>query len=409
MNMQAPETIKLDANKPINLTGKFYLNNRWACYKYMREHLPVHKVKMVGIGIYATARYEDCLTVLKDERFARNRTKVTGGSRFPVPLPANLRLVGESMIVEDDPEHRRLRQLVQKAFSPKALKDVEERVTLWAHDLADECVNRGEFRMQADFSQPIPMRAIAQMMGIDEEAVPIFAKSVRTLTEGFNGWRIARTLLWDLRQGVGFVRELVKKKRNNPGDDILSRLIHAEEDGDNLTENEVISMVFLLIVAGFETTTNLISNGVRVFAKHPDQWQRLKERPELIGPAVEELLRHSGPVHGTKMNYAKEDIELGGVLIPKGAPVMPFLGSANRDESFFEDPDVFDIGRKDNKHLSFAQGNHFCLGAFLARMEARISFQALLQRTNAFELVDEPEISNMPGWYRYKDYRVRIR
>ena len=214
-------------------------------------------------------------------------------------------------------------------------------------------------------------------------------------------------MFWDLRKSVAFVRDQVEKKRANPGEDILSALIHAEEDGDRLTEDELVSMVFLLIVAGFETTTSLISNSIITFNHHPDQLERLHNEPRLLSSAVEELLRFAGPIHGTKMNYARQDMELRGVHIPKGTAVMPLLGSANRDETVFEDPDRFDIARDPNKHLSFSQGNHFCLGAFLARMETKIALETLYQRFEKLDFVDEPEVAPMPGWYRYKDYRVR--
>ena len=408
MNAKIPEPIKLSPNKPLNLTDKHFLAHRWAYYKYLREELPVHDVKMMGVAIKVVSRYEDCLMVAKDdELFGRNRAKITGGSKLPFPVPKNIQLLANSMIIEDDPEHRRLRQLVQKAFAPRSLEVLEQRLQEWAHTLVDECAARGEFYVQADFSLQLPSKAIAMMIGIDEEDMPRFQESLRVLSEGLSGWRIARTMFWDLRKAVTFVREQVEYKRDNPGEDILSALIHAEEDGDRLTEDELVSMVFLLIVAGFETTTSLISNSVITFNHHPDQLERLHQEPRLLSSAVEELLRFAGPVHGTKMNYARKDMELRGVQIAKGTAVMPLLGSANRDETVFSEPDRFDIARDPNKHLSFSQGNHFCLGAFLARMETKIALETLYSRFEKLEFVDEPEVAAMPGWYRYKDYRVR--
>lgn len=408
MNAKAPEPIKLNPNKPLSLIDKHFIAHRWEYYKYLREQMPVHKVKMMGINLTVVARYEDCLMVAKDnELFGRDRAAITGGSKLPFPVPKNIQLLANSMIIEDDPQHRRLRQLVQKAFAPRSLELMEERLGEWAKALVDACADKGEFYAQSDFALQLPSKAISMMMGIDEDDMPLFQESLRVLSEGMSGWRVARTMFWDLRKSVAFVRDQVEKKRANPGEDILSALIHAEEDGDRLTEDELVSMVFLLIVAGFETTTSLISNSIITFNHHPDQLERLHNEPRLLSSAVEELLRFAGPIHGTKMNYARQDMELRGVHIPKGTAVMPLLGSANRDETVFEDPDRFDIARDPNKHLSFSQGNHFCLGAFLARMETKIALETLYQRFDKLEFVDEPEVAPMPGWYRYKDYRVR--
>lgn len=408
MNAKAPELVKLDPDKPLSLADKHFLANRWEYYKYLREELPVHKVKMMGVNLTVVSRYEDCLVVSKDnERFGRDRAAITGGSKLPFPVPKNIQLLANSMIIEDDPQHRRLRQLVQKAFAPRSLELMEGRLSDWAEALVDECAEKGEFYAQKDFALELPSKAISLMMGIDERDMPLFQESLRVLSEGLSGWRIARTMFWDLRKSVAFVREQIESKRTKPGDDILSALIHAEEDGDRLNEDELVSMVFLLIVAGFETTTSLISNSIITFNRHPDQLERLHNEPRLLGSAVEELLRYAGPIHGTKMNYARKDMELRGVHVPQGTAVMPLLGAANRDEAVFEDPDRFDIARDPNKHLAFSQGNHFCLGAFLARMETKIALDTLYQRFDQLELVEEPEIAPMPGWYRYKDYKVR--
>ncbi len=407
MNAPATTPIHVNPHKPINLAGQHFADNRWDYYRYLREHLPVHKSKLLGLTIYVTARYDDCLTLMKDERFGRNRANITGGKRLPFPMPKSVRYLSESMITEDDPEHRRLRQLVQKAFSPKSLSNVEKMVTDWAEELADDCARKGEFNVQEDFAVTVPARAIGAMMGIDGNEIDEFRHTLNVLSEGLSGWRIARTMFWDLRKVSAFVANMIERKKKNLGDDILSGLIEADIEGDRLTEQELITMVFLLVIAGFETTSSLISNGVVTFGRHRDQLHKLQAHPELWGSAVEELLRFSGPVQGTKMNYAKEDIELRGVTIPKGQPAMPLIGSANRDESVFADPDRFDVKRDPNKHLAFSQGNHFCLGAFLARMETKIAFKALYDRMPDLEIVDEPRQVAMPGWYRYKDYRVR--
>jgi cytochrome P450 len=214
---------------------------------------------------------------------------------------------------------------------------------------------------------------------------------------------------FDIPKAVKLVREMIAEKRANPADDILTGLIEAEEEGDRLSENELISMIFLLIIAGFETTVHLISNGVIALTQHPEQMARLRSDPELYGSAVEEILRFNGPLHGTKMTYAREDIELHGVTIPKGASVMPLLGAANHDPEVFANPEVFDIARTPNRHLGFSQGNHFCLGAFLARMETKIALKTLIERYPNLQLavpIEELKLQKLPGWHRYQEVPV---
>ena len=412
VDVESIQAVHIRADKPFALNNKAFAQNRWPYYAFLREHLPVHPAKIVGMSLYVTARYEDCLTVVKDPRFVRNRSTVTGGRRFPFPLPKNLAFLAEGMITQDDPEHRRLRSLVQKAFSPKSIARLETQLEAFAHTLIDQAIEKGTFNAQQDYALPIPTRVIADMVGIDDEQMEQFRQGLRILSSGFTGLAILRTVTWDLHRLVRFVRELVAEKRSNPGDDILTELIEAEEDGERLSEDELVSMVFLLVIAGFETTVHLISNGLLALLRHGGEMQKLRERPELVGSAVEEMLRYCGPVHGTKMNFATEDIELRGVVIPKASMVMPLLGSANRDERMFPDADVFDIQRDPNRHLAFSQGNHFCLGAFLARMETRVAFKVLLERSDELTLAipeHELEVLNVVGWYRHADYPVHIR
>ncbi|MGB1250957.1 MAG: cytochrome P450, partial [Candidatus Promineifilaceae bacterium] len=217
---------------------------------------------------------------------------------------------------------------------------------------------------------------------------------------------------WDMPKAVKFCRELVAKKRSNPKNDILTALIEAEEDGDKLTEDELVAMIFLLIIAGYETTVHLITNAVHTLLMHPEQLERLKAEPTLMGSTVEEVLRFNGPIHGTKMGYPKEDITLHGVTIPKGKPIMPLLGAANHDPSVFENPEVFDIARTPNKHLGFGQGIHYCLGAPLARMETITALRNLLARNPNLSLAIDPdklEIQNFPGWHRLRSLPVKLR
>ena len=397
--------------KALNLGSRDFTQHKYEYYTYLREHLPVAKGRVAMLKVHLVSRYADCMDLLKDPRFARNLTQINGGRRIPFPVPKSIEMLALSMIVEDDPEHRRLRNLVQKAFAPKSLAAMQGDMENMAHTLMDAALAKGSVDLQKEYALHIPSAVIARMIGIEYEEMPRFQNSMRVLSSGLSGWSILRTMFWDLRKTVGFLRELIARKRRDPGDDILSRLIEAEENGDQLSENELLSMLFLLIVAGYETTVHLISNGVITLLEHPHELARLRANPELAGSAVEEVLRYLPPVQGTKMNFARQDIEIAGVMIRQGEPVMPLLGSANRDPAMFPEPDVFDITRDSSKHLSFSQGNHFCLGAFLARMEAKVALQVLLERSANLRLAvpsSDLQVAAVPGWHRYTALPVHL-
>ena len=401
----------IDQSRPINLNSAEFNNDKFAWYEQIREDLPVHQAKVSIIKVFTIARYDDCTAILKDPRVLRNRSTITGGGRFPFPMPKAIKPIAESMIVEDDPNHRRLRELVRRAFRPQAIEVLETKIDQYSNELLDGLSLKKEFDLQSDYALAIPMRMIGDMMGLSREAIPQFKEMFSILTKGFGGWRIFRTLFWDMPDTVRFVRELIGQKRDHPGDDILTGLIEADAEGDRLTEDEIVAMVFLLIVGGYETTVHLITNGVLTLLENPEQLARLRDNPELINSAVEEILRHRGPVQSTKPGYAAEDIHLHGVTIPKGKPIMPLFGAANHDPRAFDNPQVFDIGRTPNRHLGFGHGNHFCLGAHLARAEARFGILNLLQRFPNLQLAGDPaslKLQNMPGWHRYDGLPVKI-
>lgn len=401
----------IDHSRPINLNSAEFNNDKFAWYEQIREDLPVHQAKVSIIKVFTIARYDDCTAILKDPRVLRNRSTITGGGRFPFPMPKAIKPIAESMIVEDDPNHRRLRELVRRAFRPQAIEVLETKIDQYSNELLDGLSLKKEFDLQSDYALAIPMRMIGDMMGLSREAIPQFKEMFSILTKGFGGWRILRTLFWDMPDTVRFVRELIGQKRDHPGDDILTGLIEADAEGDRLTEDEIVAMVFLLIVGGYETTVHLITNGVLTLLENPEQLARLRDNPELINSAVEEILRHRGPVQSTKPGYAAEDIQLHGVTIPKGKPIMPLFGAANHDPRAFDNPQVFDIGRTPNRHLGFGHGNHFCLGAHLARAEARFGILNLLQRFPNLQLAGDPaslKLQNMPGWHRYDGLPVKI-
>ncbi len=396
----------IDLRKPINLTNPEFVNDKYAWYERIREEAPVHKGKVSVLTVYTVSRYEDCAFILKDPRILRNRAVANGGgSRFPFPLPGSVKPLVQSMIITDEPEHRRLRELVRRAFRPQAIQQIEESIVSYTDELLDGLAHQQAFELQSSFALPIPVRMIGDMLGVKRDDMPRLRNAINTVTEGFGGLRMLRTLLLDLPSVVRFMRELIGEKRTNPGDDILTELINTTNDGDQLTEDELVAMAFLLVVGGYETTVHLITNGILTLLQNPEQLARLREEPHLAESAIEEILRHRGPIHGTKPGYPSEDITLHGVTIPRGKPIMPLLGAANHDPRVFENPQTFDIARTPNRHLGFGHGVHFCLGSHLARMEARIAIMGLIQRFPDLHLacdVSALEPQAMPLWHRYR-------
>ena len=401
-------TVKI--KRPINLSGKEFANNKYAYYKWLRENEPVHKGKLMNfMGGYLIAGYDDCVNLLKDERFVRNRTTATGGRKFPIPLPKSLSILMSALTATDPPDHRRLRTLVHKAFTPRMLTKLERRIESLTHELLDAAERSAKEGQQVDlmraYAYPIPVTIIAEMLGIDAHEIPKFSAYIESIINGMTGLSMIRTIAFDLPKSVKFVRRLIERKRANPGDDIMTRLIEAEEDGDSLSEDELVAMVFTLIVAGHETTYHLIVNAVYTLLMHPEVLAQLRAEPTLMDSAIEELMRFNGPIHGTDPIYATEEVILHGVTIPKGSMVTPLLGSANRDPAAFENPDILDITRTPNRHLGFGQGIHYCLGAPLARMETKIALQTLFERSPNLRLAvspDELEIVPAPGFHKYK-------
>ncbi len=400
-------------NIPKNFAGKDFNDNKYAYFEELRENSPVHKGKFFVMNATFLSRYQDCADMLRDDRFIRNRSVATGGGgRMPFPLPKSIALLANSMITEDNPAHRRLRLLVNKAFTPRSLNTMEQQIEDLTNELLDEAEPKGTVDLVQAYALPIPVKVISALMGVSDEDMPRFKQGIRVLTEGMSGWGIVRTLLWDMPKVIKFSRELIERKRAEPGPDVLSSLIAAEEEGEKLNEEELVAMIFLLIFAGYETTVHLITNTVLTLLQHPEQLEKLRANPELGGGAVEEVMRFRGPVHGTKPNYATENVEMRGVTIKKGSMVIPLLGAANRDPRFFDNPDVFDIERSPNKHLGFGYGIHLCLGAWLARLETKVAINMLLRRNPNLQLAvkeEELELQRVPFWHRYQNLPVTLR
>ena len=398
---------EFDHSRPIDLGSADFSDHKYEWYRWMLEEAPACMGKISVMKVNLVSRYEDCRMVLTDDRFIRNRGRARGkggSSPLPFPMPKSMAALSRSMIFEDDPEHRRLRNLVNRAFTPPAVGRLADRVEEMSQELLDGLEKESSFDLLERYARPIPTRVIAEMVGIPARAAGELHKNLGVLTKGMSGFALVKTLLWDLRGTGNFIRNLIARKREEPGDDILTALITAEEEGERLSEDELVAMVFLLIIGGYETTLHSITNGVRTLLEHPAQLERLRGEPDLWESATQEIIRHRGPVHGTKPQYATEDVTLHGYTIKKGTPVIPMLGAANHDPRAFDKPDEFDIARSPNHHLGFGLGMHFCLGRQLALMETRVALTNLVERFPSLRIAVDPselQIARMPGWHRH--------
>jgi len=379
----------------VDLFDPDFKANPYPAYARLRSEAPVHRVTLPdGRGVWLVTRYEDVSAVLKDERFVKDwRNAMTPEQLAQIPpIPEVMKPLTRNMLDTDPPDHERLRSLVQKAFTPRLIERMRPRVQAIADELLDAVQDSGEMDLIDDYAFPLPITVIAELLGVSAEDRNKFREWSNAAVSGDTTQEyMEKVLLPHMQAFTDYLRAMFEEKRRNPKDDLISGLVRAEEAGDKLSEDELLAMVFLLLVAGHETTVNLIGNGMLALLQHPDQLQKLREDPSLIKPAIEELLRYDGPVETSTERFAREDIAIGGTVIPKGEMVMVVIASADHDPERFADPDELDITRAANKHLAFGKGIHFCLGAPLARMEGQIAIGTLLRRMPNLRLADSPE------------------
>jgi cytochrome P450 PksS len=348
----------------------------------LREAAPISRVKsdLTPRGAWLLTRYDDVVALHVDPRFSNDIEK-HGGLPLLRFTPRPLRLLTGSMVFKDDPEHKRLRALVNKAFTPNVIQRLAPDVERVTGELLDRMAERPVADLVSGFALPLPLAIIAEMLGVTERDRERFhgwaAKFIDASASGTLGMLLALPTAYRL---TGLFQELADLRRRQPDDRLIASLLRASEGDDRLSQHEILAMIFLLLLAGHETTANLIGNGTLALLENPDQLALLRAQPELIEPAVEEFLRYASPVVCGAPRIALEDVEIGGVTIPKGSQVIGMLSSANRDATKFADPDRLDIRRDPNRHLAFGLGIHFCLGTQLARLEAKIALGALIQR-----------------------------
>ncbi|MBJ7601382.1 MAG: cytochrome P450 [Candidatus Dormibacteraeota bacterium] len=327
---------------------------------------------------WVLTRYDDVSLLLRDQRLSVERQRWKGFQALDGQAPV------ASMLVVDPPYHTRLRALVSRAFTPRTVERLRPRIEAFVNDALDRAESRGGLELIGDLAYPLPVTVIAEMLGVPSADWPRFRAWSRALVAALDPLSAraagAAGAALAAREALGgYLSEIVALRRAEPAEDLITALLLLDESGEGLTHLELVVMANLLLVAGHETTVNLIGNGVLALLRHPEQLASLRERPELIRPAVEELLRFDSPVQLTA-RVALEPFEMGAQEIQAGDMLIALLGSANRDGGQFSDPDRLDLGREPNPHLSFGRGIHFCLGASLARLEAQVAIGALVSR-----------------------------
>ena len=365
-------------------------------YARMRAEAPV--TRQIGIDgqtsiWFVTGAAEVEQVLLDSQTFVRDPARVSEelAAQFQNSDPRVRAITDNHMLNRDGDDHRRLRAIVSKAFTPRVIEALRPRVEAIAAELLDRVAAQGHMELIGDYAFPLPITVIAELLGVPTDRQDDF----RRWSDAF----VRPTITPDQQQAAMiqlqafalYMQQLVAERRQNPRDDLISRLIQAEEQGDRLNESELFSMIALLIVAGHETTVSLIGNATLAVLQHPQALAELRENPKLIPGAIEELLRYDSPVERALVRFVARDTTFGGQQLRQGELLIAVLGSANRDEARFAHPTELDIDRAPNPHLAFGKGIHYCLGAPLARLEGEIALRALIQRFPDLRLAAEAD------------------
>ena len=347
-------------------------------YRRLRTLDPVHRMRT--IDAWALTRYRDVEAVLRDHARFANADRVF------------VETISMSLLELDPPAHTRLRLLVSKAFTPRAVARLHGRIQEITDERLDAVDGMQRFDLVAALGYPLPVTVIAEMLGVRPRDLELFKGWSNVLALSVNAILTAeqvRAIKQAADEAYAYFETIIDERRRQPREDLVSALLAAEEEGDRLTRDEMLAVMLLILVAGNETTRNLIGNGMLALLRNPGELRRLREDPGLLDSAVEELLRYDSPVQ-LDDRTVREDVEIGGRSIRAGKRVVAIIGAANRDPEVFDDPDTLDIGRGEKSHLAFGRGIHYCLGAALAVLEARVAFASLLDRFTAIRLAAEP-------------------
>ena len=374
---------------PSPFAASCYRENPYLLYEQLRRETPVYKTVLPNdTEVWVVSRYENVLAGLKDGRLVKDIRNARGKSFWEMLGVGAIR--GKNMLRTDPPAHARLRSLANEAFKPKYVRELRPRIEQLAHHLVDKVQASGRMEFISDYAFPLPITVISEMLGVPEKDHDKLRQwSGNLINSGALSSERPR-LTSDLAQMVQYVRKVVADHRKHPKHDVVTQLIEAEDKGDRLSDTEIVSTVVLLLVAGHETTVNLLGNGMLALLLNPQQLQKVRQDRTLLKPAIEELLRYVNPVQMVN-RYAAEKLEIAGQEIPRGAHLILVLGAANHDPTYVPNPQELNLLRGDTRHVAFGQGIHYCLGAPLARLEGEIAFATLFDRLPNMRLAIPPE------------------
>lgn len=366
----------------INITDPKFKADPFPYYARLRVEAPVFQVS--GFRPHRKAwlitRYDDVQAMFKDERFSKDRHNAMTPDQLKkaMKLPGMFKALEQGLLNIDDPNHARLRNLIHKAFTPRLIEQMRDQVQTVASELLDKAERKGSMDLIADYATPLPLTMIGRILGMPFQDNDKFYRWTKTFVNAGSGNMFV--LVPTLLRFMSYLRALIKERRAHPKDDLISTMVLAKEGTDQMTDDEVLAMIFLLLSAGHETTVNLIGTGTLALLEHPNQLAKWPSDSMQAKTAIEELVRYVCPVEMATERYAREDIMIAGTTIPRGELTLGVIGSANRDAAMFTNPDTLDITRENNKHLSFGLGAHYCVGAPLARIEGQIGITTLLAR-----------------------------
>ncbi|MYH61879.1 MAG: cytochrome P450 [Caldilineaceae bacterium SB0675_bin_29] len=387
---------RLESGISFDLTSRKVRANPYDVYERLRSESPIHRMRL--INAWALTEYDDALAILQDHR------RFSSGENKLEYAPYR------TMLDLDPPDHTRLRSLVSKAFTPRAVAALGPRIQEIVEELLDDLADRDSFDLISDFAFPFPVIVIAEMLGIpaeDRDKFNVWSNDIALAVEPIlSGEEIVRGERAS-DEIIEYFEGIIEQRRMEPRDDMLSALLAAEEEGDRLSHDELLGTLMLLLVAGNETTRSLIGNGMLALLKNPDELQRLREDSDLLGSAIDEMLRYDSPVQ-IIIRVVLEDTEFKGKRFRAGQKVIILVGAANRDPTVFADPGALDIGRQEKSHISFGRGIHYCLGSPLALLEARVAFANLIERFSSIELVTEPEFRDQIVLRGVESLRIRV-
>src|SRR6516225_3039621 len=373
-----------------------FIADPYPFYHRLRVTDPMH---LTPLGLYIASRHSDVTEILRDKRFGKDfigrMTRRSGPKILEEPV---YRSMSHWMLQLDPPDHGRLRGLVVRAFTARRIEDMRPRIQQIVDEIIDYVEPRGRMDLIADFAFRLPVTVISDMLGIPQEDRHVFFTSSRAAGRLLDLAPLSKAEIKEQNADnlamAAYFQRLFEQRRRNPGDDLTTQLVQAEEDGNKLTNEELTANIILLFGAGHETTVNLIGNGLLALHRNPDQLQLLRDDPSLAPNAVEELLRYDSSVQVTGRTTLEDAEEIGGIPLAKGQSVVCLLGSANRDPAVYADPDKLDIRRTDIRPLSFGGGIHYCVGAQLARLEGEIAINTLLRRLPSLRIDD----TEHPDW-----------